>query len=72
MIPAESHPSWAKLVKGEIDYKFSQASAGMLFYNLRLKYKKDPSRLNECIREARVFFERYQHIMAVDLKAVFK
>ncbi len=54
MIPSESHPSWAMLVKGEIDHKFGTASAGMLFFNLRLKYKKDPSSLKECIRVYRL------------------
>jgi hypothetical protein len=72
MIPAESHPSWAKLVKGEIEYKFSMAAAGMLFFNLRMKYKKDPSRLKECIREARGFFQKYQDLLATDMKVFLK
>jgi hypothetical protein len=72
MVPSESHPTWAKLVKGEIDHKFGPASAGMLFFNLRLKYKKDPAALKGCIVEARSFFDKYQHILADDMKKLFK
>ena len=72
MIPSESHPTWARLVKGEINHNFAPASAGMLFFNLRLKYKKDSSSLNECIQEARRFFDKYQGILAEDIKKLFK
>lgn len=72
MIPSESHPSWTRLIKGDIDHKFTQASAGMLFYNLKVKYRKDPSKLTECIREARTFFEKYQNILAQDIQILFK
>jgi hypothetical protein len=72
MIPSETHPSWAKLVKGEIDHKFGTASAGMLFFNLRLKYKRDPSAMKECVHDARTFFDKYQNILANDIKILFK
>lgn len=72
MVPPESHPAWAKLVKGEIDHKFGPASAGMLLFNLRLKYKKNPSSLHDCVREAHTFFERYQNIFVNDMKILFK
>jgi len=72
MVPSESHPTWARLVKGEIDHKFGTASAGMLFFNLRSKYRKDSSSLQECIREARTFFGKYEHIFADDINKLFK
>ncbi len=71
MIAKDSHPTWARLVKGEIDHKFSQASAGMLFFNLRLKYKRDPSSLHSCIHEAQTFFSKYENILAPDIKKLF-
>lgn len=71
MVPSESHPTWAKLVKGDIDYKFSVASAGMLFFGLRGKYKKDSSSLGACIQEARAFFSKYENILVNDIKKLF-
>ncbi|MFZ0931058.1 MAG: hypothetical protein WAN11_20800 [Syntrophobacteraceae bacterium] len=72
MVPSVSHPTWAKLVKGEIDHKFGPASAGMLFFSLKSKYKKDSSSLQECIREARAFFEKYPNVFADDIQKLFK
>ncbi len=72
MVPSESHPTWAKLVKGEIDYKFGAASAGMLFFSLKSKFRKDSSSLQACIREARAFFDKYQNILADDMQKLFK
>jgi len=71
MIPSEAHPIWGKLVKGEIDYKFRLTSAGMLFFSLRLDYKKNPSSLNEFVRMARTFFVKYQSILVDDMQKLF-
>ena len=71
MVPSGSHPAWAKLVKGDIDHQFKPASAGMLFFSLRRKYKQDPSALSSCVQEARAFFEKYERILADDMKRIF-
>jgi len=71
MVPAESHPSWAKLIQGDINYRFQQSSANMLFFNLRAKHRKDPSALKECIGEARSFFAKYENVLIQDIKAIF-
>ena len=71
MVPSGSHPAWAKLIKGEIDHQFKPASAGMLFFSLRRKFKQDPSTLGPCVQEARAFFEKYQRILEDDIKKIF-
>lgn len=71
MIPADSHPMWRKLIGAEINHKFSVASAGLLFFNLQMKYKKDPSVLSPCIKEARAFFEKYESVLTTDIVTLF-
>jgi hypothetical protein len=71
MIPALSHPSWEKLIKGEIKHKFSNAAASMLFFHLQSQYKRDPSRLDDHIAQAHAFFVKYERVLADEIRAVF-
>ncbi len=72
MVPAPSHPTWAMLIRGDIQHKFKTAAPGMLFFNLQASYKRDPTRLIEHIGEARRFFERYESMLAEDVRVLFK
>lgn len=71
MVPNESHPAWAGLITGKIEHKFGPASAGMLFFNLRRKYKGDATSLKRCVTEARSFFVKYERILENDIKQLF-
>lgn len=71
MVAPISHPAWEKLIKGQINHQFSQASAGLLLFNLQQSYKKDPSKLQECIQQAADFFKKYESILIEDSKKIF-
>ena len=71
MIPAMHHPAWEKLIKGENRCKFSNAAASMLFFHLQAQYKRDPSRLDEQITQARAFFSKYEKILADEIRMLF-
>jgi hypothetical protein len=72
MVPAPNHPTWAKLIKGELDHKFKITAASMLFFNLRLQFKRDPDKLSTHVSEARKFFEKYETLMADDVQTLFR
>jgi hypothetical protein len=71
MVPPASHPTWAKLIKGDVKPHFAQASAGMLFGNLQREYQKDPSKLPQHVQQAREFFTKYEKAMAADIQKLF-
>ena len=71
-LPAESHPAWAGLIKGQITHEFGYAAAGMLLFNLNIQWKRDSARLPLLVQQARSFFQRYQHLLNHDIQRVFK
>ena len=71
MIAAKTHPMWTNLIRGTAEYQFKMAAASMLVFNLRSQLKKDPSKLDALIEEARRFFGRYEGILGDDLKRLF-
>jgi len=72
MIPPLTHPVWTKLIKGEIEHKFKAASASMLFFTLRQQYGRAPSSLPAQLVEAQRFFEKYERLLADDIKQLFR
>ena len=71
VLPPESHPGWAGLIKGSVHHEFRYPAAGMLVFNLNLQWKHDPSRLPELIGQARSFFQRYQLLLSQDVVKLF-
>ena len=71
MIPALHHPSWEKLIKGEIKHKFTNAAASMLFFHLQAQYRRDPRKIEEQIAQARAFFTKYEKILADEIRVLF-
>lgn len=72
MVPAASHPTWAKLIRGEVDHQFTKAAASMLLFNLRLQHKESPAKLTQHVDEARKFFEKYENVLADDIRKLFR
>lgn len=72
MVPAANHPMWGKLIRGEVEHQFSKAAAGMLFFNLRLQHKENPSRLVLLVDQARAFFEKYESVLTADIQKLFR
>jgi len=70
-LPPESHPAWTGLISGTIQHEFSYAAAGMLLFNLNIQWRRDPARLPLLIRQARAFFQKYQHLIIYDLQKLF-
>jgi hypothetical protein len=66
------HPSWKKLITGELKPKFANASASMLFFNLQMQHRRDPSKLREHIGEAQRFFQKYEKVLAEDIQIIFR
>jgi len=71
LLPADTHPTWANLIKGTIQHEWSYPAAGMLIFNLNLQWKRDPSRLPQLIEQVHRFFQRYQHLLSYDIARVF-
>jgi hypothetical protein len=71
MIPVSSHPAWVKLIKGELKYQFASATTGLLFFNLRNAYQRNPGTLSEQIERARTFFQKYEKVLAADIARIF-
>jgi hypothetical protein len=71
MLPTESHPAWAGLIKGTINHEWSYAAAGMLIFNLNLQWRRDPSRLPLLIDQVRSFFQRYNQLLSQDIAKIF-
>ena len=71
MVPSALHPTWARLIRGEIDHKFSVTGAGLLFFSLKQQFMKEPKGLPQQIDTARQFFEKYESILSDDMKKLF-
>jgi len=71
MIPAANHPMWARLIRGEVEHKFSNATAGLLVFNLRHEYKNAPGSLCRLIDRARQYFNKCENVLAEDIKQLF-
>ena len=75
-IPSVTHPKWAKLISGELKCNFELLSVKILLGRLVTNYKNTPTEavLNECINEARNFFEKNQRLPKAekDLMEIFK
>ncbi len=71
MVHSALHPTWARLIRGEIDHKFGSTAAGLLFFNLKEQFKKNPKGLPQQIETARQFFEKYESILVEDSKKLF-
>jgi hypothetical protein len=59
------------MIKSPKDHEFRYAAAGMLVFNLNLQWKNDPSKLGLLIKQARVFFNKYQHLLVDDIHKLF-
>jgi len=73
MIPGKTHPSWRKLVRGEIEHAFSVYAGSMIISRLSRMTALDssPETLEACIDEAHEFFSRNEALFVNDLKGIF-
>ena len=73
MIPPSVDPTWARLIKGELQYSLKSVPAGLMLSRLKREVgaSKDPAILRKCIDEAFGFFEKYESILHEDIAQVF-
>ena len=73
MMPPKSHPKWAELLQGRLEYKFSKAAASMLLFQLRCDLKRDPSpgALARATDELHAFCSKYERMLQDDLTTIF-
>lgn len=73
MVPAKTHPKWAALVQGRLDYRFSNAAASMLLFQLKadLRANPAPSALAGAIDQLHAFFTKYDRMLQSDIAAIF-
>ncbi|HEX7601875.1 MAG TPA: hypothetical protein VF316_09730 [Polyangiaceae bacterium] len=72
MLPGPQHPTWGRLIRGDLTHEFKNFAAGMLFFNLRIMYKRDPNHFFDQVGEAHKFFVKYEAILADDIKVLFR
>ena len=74
MIPPRNHPMWKNLVTGKVQHRFTSPGAGLLMTRMRRSAEADPSahNISECIEETRVFFARFEPLLAADIRTLFK
>jgi len=73
-MPSQSDPKWAALIQGRLEYKFTNAPASMLLFQLKTDFKRDgsPGSLAKSINTLHAFCSKYQHtFLKADLKAIF-
>jgi len=72
MVPVSTHPTWGRLIRGEIEHKFSSATTGLLLFNLRHDYRNAPETLPRLVERARDYFKKFEVVLAEDIKRLFQ
>jgi hypothetical protein len=67
VLPASTQSALRSLITGTLDHQFRVPAASLLIFRLRYQYSEEPSRLEALVREASVFFEKYESILAQDI-----
>lgn len=73
MLPSKTHPAWAALLQGQREYKFSNAAASMLLFQLRCDLKRDGSAasVGRAVDQFHAFCSKYERMLQSDLAAIF-
>jgi hypothetical protein len=73
MVPSKTHPKWTALLQDRVDYKFSNAAASMLLFQLKCDLKRDtsPAVLAKSVDTMHAFVTKYQRMLDGDIKAIF-
>ncbi len=63
MLPPLNHPIWRKLVSGEKQIESTNFSINMVLTNSRIRYRNDPGKLDQIIRQAHEVFTKLERIV---------
>jgi len=72
MLPSADHPCWKKMVTGEMEIRSSNLSFNMLAFNVRIRYRNDPSPANlaKLIEQAQDFFTKFEMLLHSEIKSL--
>lgn len=72
-MPPINHPKWADLVTGRADYRFANAAASMLLFQLKATVRKDPSPASvaKAVSQIYTFCQKYERMLQKDLETLF-
>lgn len=73
MVPPKTHPKWSQLLLGRFDYKFSNAPASMLLFQLKCDLRRDasPAAMSRAIDQMHAFCMKYERFVLSDLQTIF-
>jgi hypothetical protein len=73
MLPPHTHPTWAALLQGRIEHKFTNAAASMLLFQLRCDLRRDdtPAGLGRAASQLHAFCTKYERMLRSDLAVLF-
>ena len=67
MLPPVSSPIWKKLVNGEKELKSTNLAVNMLLTNCRVRYKSDPTTMNELVIHAHGVFSKLEKTLQPEI-----
>lgn len=67
MLPPLNHPVWKKLVSGEKQIESTNFVINMVLTNSRIRYKLEPTKLDELTRQAHEVFTKHQKTIAAEV-----
>ena len=59
-LPPLNHPIWKKLVSGEKQIESTSFVINMILTNTRIRYKADPKKLEELVKQAHEIFAKHE------------
>jgi len=70
MIPPITHPSWSRLITGELHLRSTNTGINMLIFNSTVRYKRDPSpaAMLELVKHAHEFFRKFEYCLKDEVK----
>ena len=67
MLPPLNHPIWKKLVNGEKQIESTNFAINMVLTNSRIRYKHDPKKLDELVKQAHEVFTKHEKMIASEV-----
>jgi hypothetical protein len=67
MLPPLNSPVWKKLVNGEKQIESTNFVINMLLANSRIRYKLDPKKLDELVKQTHEVFSKHEKTIASEL-----
>lgn len=72
MVPPATDPCWKKMIAGEMQIRSSNLSFNMLAFNVKFRYKNDPSppNLAKLIEQVHDFVAKFETLLQSEIKSL--